>query len=71
MILYYFPDTLGLPLEEINAIFEDEVSFKVTKFTVFGELTVEQYRDSIVGIEEGNVKGSFSDKSPKEVGSSE
>ncbi|QGI61528.1 hypothetical protein CEK26_005496 [Fusarium fujikuroi] len=54
MILYYFPDTLGLPLEEINAIFEDE-----------------QDRESIVGIEEGNGKGSFSAKSPKEVGSSE
>ncbi|RBQ79665.1 hypothetical protein FVER14953_12696 [Fusarium verticillioides] len=49
IILYYLPDTLGLPLEEINAIFEDE------------------YRDSIAGIEEGNAKGSFSDKSPKEV----
>ncbi|KAG9506315.1 hypothetical protein J7337_003298 [Fusarium musae] len=53
IILYYLPDTLGLPLEEINAIFEDE------------------YRDSIAGIEEGNAKGSFSDKSPKEVVSSE
>ncbi|RBR07564.1 hypothetical protein FVER53590_12696 [Fusarium verticillioides] len=49
IILYYLPDTLGLPLEEINAIFEGE------------------YRDSIAGIEEGNAKGSFSDKSPKEV----
>lgn len=29
MILYYFPDTLGLPLEEINAIFEDEVCVTV------------------------------------------
>lgn len=35
------------------------------------ELILQQDRESIVGIEEGNGKGSFSAKSPKEVGSSE